>query len=141
MVEAIPPAVKKPGVVIFVAILNFVSVAFWLAGTLFSILFLSLGQAVDLFQRTVTQLNQTLTSAGLSIGLTLVCAVVMFVCAVFALFHALLAVGLLKGHKAAWYLQLVSSTFGLLFLPYGTVLSVVILIFFFRAPVRDFFKT
>lgn len=140
MAETIPVTVKKPGIVIFVAILNFVSAAFWLAGVLFSILFLVVGQAADLFQRTVTQLNQTLTSAGLSIGLTVVCAVVGTVCAAFVVFHLLLALGLLKGNRAAWYLQLVSSTLGLLFLPYGTIISIVILIFFFRGPVRDYFK-
>ena len=139
MNETASPAVKKPGIVIFVAILNFVSAAFWLLGVLFSILFLSLGQAIDLFQRTMTQLNQTLTSAGLSIGLTVVCTAVMAYCAAFAIFHALLGLGLLKGNKVSWYLQLVSSTFGLLFLPYGTILSVIILIFFFQAPVRDYF--
>ena|SRR3989338_5678865 len=131
---------KKPGIVIFVAILNFISAMFWLSGVLFSILFLALGQAADLFQRTVTQLNQTLTSAGFSIGLTVVCSVVGTVCAAFALFHLLLALGLLKANRVAWYAQLVSGTLGLLFLPYGTIISIVILVFFFRAPVRDYFK-
>ncbi len=140
MTEAIQPVNRKPGIVIFVAILNFISSVFWFLGVLLGAFFLAFGQAVDLFQRTVTQINQTFTSAGVTMGMTVVSAVVLVTCLVFSIFHLFVAVGLLGGRRLAWYFQLVSCTFGLLFLPYGTILSAVILIFFFQSSVRDYFK-
>jgi hypothetical protein len=61
-------------------------------------------------------------------------------CLFFVLYHMITGVGLLRAKKTAWFLQLLSAVIGLGFLPYGTVISVVILVTFFQRGTRDFFK-
>ena len=66
-------------------------------------------------------------------------------------FFLVLGIGLLKGKKFAWYLQVAVSILGLLSvpltllwsvftLPFGAILNIIILVFFFQPRVRDFFK-
>ena len=142
--------IKKPGIVIFVAVLHFFSVAFFTGLSLFCVLAMLFGAAWgidDYFTRQMAQFSPP----NFSYGLTLIFGVALFVFVCFAAFFLTVALGLLKGKKFAWYLQIVFSTLGLLsfplglvwsivVLPFGSVLNIVILIFFFQSRVRDYFK-
>ena len=67
-----------------------------------------------------------------------------------ASFFLMLGIGLVRGKKFAWYLQIAVSTMGLLglplsvtgllLLPLGALLNVAILVLFFQNPVRSYFK-
>ena len=76
-----------------------------------------------------------------------------FFAAALPIFFLMIGVGLLRGKRYGWYFQVAMSTFGLLglplsflsgtffVLPIGTILNILILVFFFQPSVRDHFKT
>jgi len=141
--------------VIFAAILNFVSAAAWAAGALFSFLFLFLGNAIAVYQKLATELkrvyidvstriswtaNQPITDADYAALFNTFFVVIALFCLFFVITHMVTGIGLLRARKYAWIMQLVTAVIGLGFLPYGTVISVVILVTFFQRNIRDFFK-
>ena len=86
------------------------------------------------------ELQERLTSQNFSLGLNVIFSFGLVISLFFVLYHLLLGLGLLKGKAAAWYVQIVTAIFSLILIPYGTVVSIVILIFFFQSNVRNFFK-
>ncbi|MGH7198209.1 MAG: hypothetical protein ACREH5_05675 [Candidatus Omnitrophota bacterium] len=155
MVETIAEPPRTPGMVIFAAILNFASAAAWFAGVLFSVLFLFLGNAVEIYQKFLEELkriyldvssrvswtaNQPVTDADYTALFNFFFVVLALFCLFFVVYHMITGVGLLRARKTAWFLQLLSAVIGIAFIPYGTVISVVILVTFFQRSVRDFFK-
>ncbi len=151
MNEVSSPVVKKPGIVIFVAILHFFSAAFFLFLSLFCVLALFFGAAWGIDDFFTRQVTHYAPSANFSYGLTFVfiAALTVFLC--FLLFFLSIGIGLLKGKKFAWYLQVAFSTLGLLslplgflwsmfVLPIGSIFNIVVLVFFFQARVRNYFK-
>ncbi len=142
---------RKPGVVIFVAILNFFSVALFFALSAFMALAIVFGAAWGVDTYVSQQMSQYAPNPNFSYGLTWVFGLGAAVCLGIALFFLSIAVGLLAGKKYAWYLQVAMSTLSLLglplslltaafVLPLGAVLNIVILVFFFQHRVRDHFK-
>ena len=141
---------KKPGIVIFVAVLHFFSVALFFFLSLFCVLAMLFGAAWgidDYFTRQMPQFSPP----NFSFGITLVFGTALFVFACFAAFFLSMALGLLKAKKFAWYLQVAFSTVGLLglplaflwavpLLPLGSILNIVILALFFRSRIRGYFK-
>ena len=155
MVETVVEPPRTPGIVIFAAVLNFASAAAWFAGVLFSVLFLLLGNAVEVTQKFLTELkrvyinvstqvhwttNQPVTDADYAALFNSVFVVMALFCLAFVLYHVTTGVGLLRARRYGWFMQLVSAVIGLAFFPYGTVLSIVIFVTFFQSAVRDFFK-
>ena len=143
---------KKPGIVLFVAVLHFFSVAFFCFLSLFCVLAMLFGAAWGMDDYFTRQMSQ-FSPPNFSFGITLVFGAALFVFLCFVAFFLSMALGLLKGKKFAWYLQVAFSTLGLLsfplgfiwapaipVLPMGSVLNIVILIFFFRPRVRDYFQ-
>ena len=143
---------KKPGIVIFIAITHFFSSALFFFLFLFSLLAIFFGAAWgidDFFSR---QMTQVAPAANFSYGLTLIFGAALAVFLSFFIFFLSMAIGLLKGKKFAWYMQVASSIFGLLglplgfvsaalfVLPIGAIINIVILIFFFQPRIRDYFK-
>ncbi|MBI3316298.1 MAG: hypothetical protein HYZ87_04920 [Candidatus Omnitrophica bacterium] len=131
---------KKPGIVLFAAILNFISAAFMLLVSAVAATVLIFGNAVGFYDFAVRQVTQWQAGAPALLGLNVIFGILLGVSAGFMVFYMVIGVGLLKGKKIAWYFQIVLSLFGLLGFPLATVLNLVILIFFFRSSVRDFFK-
>ena len=140
MNEVINEPQKKPGIVIFIAILNFFSSMAWLIGAALFTVLLIFGNAVGFYQTITNQLQERLSSQNLTIGLNAVFSFFLILSLFFAGFHLLIGIGLLKGKGAAWYVQIVTAIMGLILIPYGTVVSIVILIFFFQSNVRNYFK-
>ena len=143
---------KKPGIVIFVAILHFFSSALFLLLALFSLLAIFFGAAWgidDYFSRQVTQMAP---AANFSYGLTIIFGAALAIFLGFFAFFVTLGIGLLKGKKFAWYLQVAFSIFGLLglplgllsaalfVLPLGAIFNIVVLVLFFQPRIRDHFK-
>ena len=149
------PAVtgKRPGMVIFVAILHFLTVAFFSFLSFICIAAMLFGAALGT-DNYFTQQVSRFSPPNSSHGLTIVLGMALFVLLCFVAFFLTLAVGLLKGKKFAWYQQVAFSTFSLLapplaplfflwalpVLPVGFILNIVILIFFFRPRLRGYFK-
>ena len=146
---------RTPGMVIFAAILNFASAAAWFAGVLFSVLFLFLGNAIEVYQKFLEELkriyldvssrvswtvNQPVTDADYVALFNVFFGVLALFCLFFVIYHMVTGVGLLRARKTAWFMQLVAAVIGIAFIPYGTVISVVIFVTFFQSSVRDFFK-
>ena len=143
---------KKPGIVIFVAVLHFFSVALFCFLSLFCVLAMLFGAAWGIDDYFTRQMSQ-FSPPNFSFGITLIFGTALFVFVCFGAFFLSMALGLLKGKKFAWYLQVAFSTLGLLsfplgffwamaipVLPMGSVLNIVILIFFFRPRVREYFQ-
>ena len=65
---------------------------------------------------------------------------VMAVALVFGLALLFVGIGLLKGQKWTWFVQLAFSLLNLFSFPFGTILHGFILYFFFQPPTRQFFK-
>ena len=128
---------RKPGIVIFVSVLNFISAAFCAAAFIFSIIALLFGSSMNL-QRTITEQYPQVTD--LSFGFTFLFLLIFVFSAFLLAFFLFIAIGLLKGNKIAWYLQIIMSVAGLLGFPMGTVVNLVILIFFFQPPIRNYYK-
>ena len=140
MNEILNESQKKPGIVIFVSILNFFSAALWFFGSIFFIMALIFGNAISFYQKITSQLQERLMTQNLSFGLNAVLSFFFVFSLCFAVYHLLLGIGLQKGKGAAWYVQIVTAIIGLILIPYGTVISLVILIFFFQPNVRNYFK-
>ena len=144
--------VKKPGIVIFVAVLHFFTAAFFSFLSLTCVLAMLFGAAWGIDDYVTRQMSQ-FSAPNLSFGITLIFSAALFVFVGFAAFFMAVAFGLLKGKKFVWYIQVAFSTLGLLslpmgffwtlaipVLPMGSILNIIILIFFFRPPAREFFK-
>ena len=139
---AAPPAgIKKvPGPVIFVAIMNFLSVSFLGIISFICLMALIFGNIMGLYDIVSRQMSQYASTPNYSYGVTFIFGAVMAVCLTFVLFFVLLGIGLLKRKKTAWYTQVVLCVLGLFAFPLGTIFNGVILFLFFRQPIRDFFE-
>lgn len=131
---------RTPGIVIFVAVLNFIAsfFLFLLAGV--SAMLLALGNAASFYNEVTSRINQVYSQYNLSMGMNLLFGILLMGGLAFAVFYLLIGVGLLKGQKLAWYFQIALSAFGLLGFPLGTVINAIILIFFFQQNIRTYFK-
>lgn len=131
---------KTPGVVIFMAILNFLSVSFLGILSVISVIALIFGNVMGLYDFVSSQMNQYMPAPNYSYGLTFIFGMALAVCLSFVLFFVLLGIGLLKGKKVAWYTQIVLLVLGLFGFPFWTILNGILLFLFFRQSTRDFFK-
>lgn len=151
MTEVLSETPKKPGIVIFIAIMQFFSATLFFLLGLFSVLALAFGASWGIDDYVSKQVAQYSPTANFSYGVTVIFGVMAALFLALMVFFLILGIGLLKGKKFAWYLQVAVSIFGLLTvplaflwniftLPIGAVLNVVILVFFFQPRVRGFFK-
>jgi hypothetical protein len=140
----------KPAIVIIAAILNFLSTVTFLALAAFSALAIVYGAVWGLDEVVSRQMSQFAPSPNYSYGLAAVFGVATAVLLAFAVFFLVIGVGLLRGRKYGWYLQVAMSILGLvslplgfvtgaLALPIGALLNIVILVMFFQARVRAHF--
>ncbi len=142
---------KKPGIVIFVAILHFFSSALFVFLSLFALLAIFFGAAWGIDDYFSRQMTQMAPAANFSYGVTLIFGVALAVFVIFASFFIALGVGLLKGKKFAWYVQVAFSMLGLLglplgftsaalmVLPLGAVFNIIVLVLFFQPRIRAHF--
>ena len=140
MTEAVNESQQKPGIVIFVGILNFFSSTAWFFVVVIFATIMIFGNAIGFYQTITNQLQERLASQNLSLGLNAIFSIGLVFSLFFAIYHLMLGIGLLKGKAAAWYTQIVTAIIGLVLVPYGTIISIVILIFFFQSNIRAFFK-
>ena len=142
---------KTPGIVIFVAILNFISAMMFMGLAAFSGIAILFGAAWGIDSYITKQIAQYATNHNFSYGLTLIFGALLFVFVVMSIFFFSIGIGLLRGKKFAWFLQLTMSILGLIGLPLGlasgvlalplsAIFNIVILIFFFRPRVREYFR-
>ena len=140
-VETAPkPPARVPGPVIFVAMMDFISVSFVALISLIALIGLIFGNVMGLYDFVTRQMTQYAPSPNFSYGITFLFGAVLAASLSFVLFFVLLGIGLLKGKSAAWYCQIAMCVLGLFAFPFGTILNGAILFLFFRQPVRDFFK-
>lgn len=138
---AVPTAKPRvPGPVIFVAIMDFLSVSLMGIVSLICLVALIFGNVMGLYDLVTSQMDRYVNTPNYSYGITFIFGAILFMCLSFVLFFVLLGIGLLKGKTAAWYTQVVICVLGLFAFPVGTILNGIILFLFFRQPVRDFFK-
>ena len=141
MIEPTNETPKKPGIVIFVSILNFFSSTLWFFITLLFSALLVLGNSASFYQQVTSRLQERLPAGqNIAVGWNVVFSFFVALGLFFSIYHLFLGIGLLKGKGAAWYVQIVTAILGLIMIPYGTIISIIILIFFFRTNVRGFFK-
>ncbi len=140
MTEATQESSKTPGIVIFVAVLNFLSSGLFLLFSFLSLVALAFGNVMGIYDFVTRQITQFTQPQNLTLGLNFVFGSFLVISLTFLAFFLILGLGLLKGKKLAWYFQIAMSVIGLLGIPFGTILNVIILIFFFQPSVRDYFK-
>ncbi len=140
MTETIVEPRKTPGIVIFVAILNFLSTGFFFLLSVLSVMVLVFGNIMGAYDFVTRQITQYTQNTNFSLGLNFVFVILLLVSLSFIVFFFLMGIGLLKGSRLAWYFQVALSVLGLMGFPFGTVLNVLILIFFFQSSVREYFK-
>lgn len=131
---------KTPGIVIFVAILNFISMAFFLFLLVISLVVLIFGNVMGIYDFVTKQITALTPQANLTIGFNVFFVLLLIFSVIFLVFYLLIGLGLLKARKYAWYFQVALSVIALLAFPFGTILNAVILIFFFQSNVRGYFK-
>lgn len=139
--EAVNISPRKPTVVVVVAILQFLSAAALLLVSLFSILGLIFGASWNMDQMVGKMMAEYGASPNMSFGVTVFFAFMLVVCLILAVLFLLLGMGLLKGSKVSWYIQIALSILGLLAFPFGTIVNGVILFFFFKREIRDYYRT
>ncbi|MBI3253053.1 MAG: hypothetical protein HYZ52_07110 [Candidatus Omnitrophica bacterium] len=137
MTEPTEPKPKAPGMVIFTAVLNFLTAAFFFFWFLVSLFVLVFRNAMGVYDFIAREYPRVM---NLSFGLTFLFGIVFVAGLFFFLFFLAVGIGLLRGEKIAWYFQVALSLMGLLGFPIGTALNGAILIFFFQPPVRNYFK-
>jgi hypothetical protein len=140
MTDAIAPERKTPGIVIFVAVLNFISTAFFLLLAVLAVMVLVFGNFVGIYDYMSSQVARYSPQIKLTLGVNIVMGLLLAVSAFFCVFHLVTGIGLLKGKKIFWYIQIALSVLGLLGFPIATILNTIILVFFFQSATRDYFK-
>jgi hypothetical protein len=131
---------KTPGIVLFVAILNFITAAFSFAAVLFCAAVLVFGNILGMADFAARQLSRVQPDPSATYGLNFIFILaVLFSLAVF-LYFLYIGLGLLRGHRLAWFIQIAMSVMGLIGFPIWTALNAVILFCFFRSEVREHFK-
>ncbi len=142
---------KKPGIVIFAAILQFFSSALFFFVSVISGLAIFFGSQWGIDQVVHEQMAQYANQPNFTYGLTILFSVALILFLGIAIFFLLLGIGLLAGKKFAWYLQVAMSILGLLsmpltmmwnifVLPLGAIINIAILVLFFQQRVRSYFK-
>ncbi len=131
---------RTPGIVLFVAILNFISAAFFAILAMISLVAVVFGNVMGIYDVVNQQMTTVMKQPNFSYGLTVLFAVGLFMSLVFAAFFIVIGVGLLKRKKFAWYLQIAMSVIGLVGFPIGTILNAAILVLFFQPAVREHFR-
>ena len=140
MNEVVNESPRTPGIVIFVAVLNFISMAFFLFLSLISLVVLIFGNVMGIYDFVTRQIATLSPQTNLSIGFNIFFILMLIFGIIFLIFYLLMGIGLLRGKKYAWYFQVALSVVGLLAFPIGTILNGVILIFFFQPGIRSYFK-
>ena len=141
---------KRPGIVLFAAILHCLSVLLFTSLSLFCVVAMVFGSVWGIDDYFTKQMPQY-APPNFSYGLTILFGMALFVFLCFTGFFLFMAFGLLSGKKTAWYLQVGMSVLGLLSfslgflwslpaLPIGTVLNILILFLFFQPRVREYFR-
>ena len=131
-------SVPRPGVVIFAALLNFVSAVLAFLGSAVVLLVMILGLSARLAARTSSYAPE-LANVNWA-PLLQVLGITLFVGGLLlAVQYVWLGASLLGGKKTAWYIQVVFSILGLFAVPVGTVINAVILILFFQDKTRALF--
>lgn len=140
MTEQRLEAKRAPGIVIFVAVLNFIGSFLMFLFSVLCVALLVLGNAAVFFDAVTKRIGQVSSPYHVSIGLNVLLGFGLVVGIVLIVFYILIGIGLLKGKKLAWYFQIAVSALCLLGFPLATAINAVILIFFFRQNVRTYFK-
>ena len=138
--EALKEAPKIPGIVIFVAVLNFISMAFFFFLSTLSLIVLVFGNVMGIYDFITKKITAYRPQINVSIGFNVFFILALVFGIIFFVFYLVEGIGLLRGKKYAWYFQVALSVLGLLGFPIGTVLNAVILIFFFQSSIRGYFK-
>ena len=131
---------RTPGIVIFVAVLNFISMAFFFFLSILSLIVLIFGNVMGIYDFITKQITAYSPQVNLSVGFNVFFILMLVFGVIFLVFYLLVGLGLLRGKKYAWYFQVTLSVVGLLAFPIGTILNAVILIFFFQSGIRGYFK-
>ena len=135
--------IKRPGIVLFVAVLNFIGAFFAVCWLLLCAAALFFGSALGVYQAVMDRVSHAMpavSTANFNAGISLLFGFFLVLFSLIAVLAVGVGVSLLKGKKFAWYLQVAFSVLGLFGFPIGTILNAVILIFFFQSPVRGYFK-
>ena len=140
MTDTAQPNGKIPGVVIFTAILNFISVAFFLFVSALSLLAIIFGNILGVADFVSQQISRYSAQPNFSYGITFVFLSILLVSLLFLFYFLFIGIGLLNGKTLAWYLQIAMSILGLLGFPIFTILNAIILFSFFGVPVRKYFN-
>ena len=131
---------KTPGIVIFVAVLNFISMAFFFFLSILSLVVLIFGNVMGIYDFITKQITTYRPQVNISIGFNVFFILMLVFGIIFFVFYLVEGIGLLRGKKYAWYFQVTLSVLGLLAFPIGTILNAVVLIFFFQSSIRGYFK-
>ena len=141
---------KRPGIVIFAAVLHFFKVALFGFLSLFCVFAMIFGASLGFDQYFREQMAH-ISPPNFSYGLAVIFGLALTVFVIFTGTFLAVGIGLLKGKRYAWYMQIALSTLAILslplsmmwsftLLPLGAVMNIVILALFFRSPVRSYFK-
>jgi hypothetical protein len=129
---------RTPGIVIFTAVLNFITASMFAFLTLICLVIIGFGNIMGIYERVSEEVSRYPSTS--QVGVTFLFGVSAAIGFAFAVLFVAIGVGLLKGKKLAWFFQVALSVLSLLAFPFGTVLNGIILVFFFQKPVRDYFK-
>ncbi len=132
-------APSRPGIVLFVAVLNFLTGAASLFASFVMTMALALGNLVGLRQYAADRAVTVAPQIDWAIVLNLTFGFFAATAFVVGVAYILLGVGQLRGRSSSWYFQIAMSVVGLLFVPIGTVINTFILVFFFQPPTRTYF--
>ncbi|HTL70860.1 MAG TPA: hypothetical protein VL404_06175 [Candidatus Eisenbacteria bacterium] len=133
-----PP--RTPGIVLFTAVLNFITASFSLLGAAFAAAVLVFGNILGLADFAARQLSKVKPDVSATYGLNFIFILLLLFSLAVSAYFLMIALGLLRGKKYAWFIQIAMSVLGLVGFPIWTVLNGIILFCFFREEVRDFFK-
>src|SRR5689334_14601393 len=107
--ETVSNVQKRPGVVIFVSILQFFSASLFLSLSLLSALAIVFGAAWGVDKYVTQQMTHYAPNPNFTYGLTVFFSVLSGTFFLLALFFMFLGIGLFRGKKYAWYVQVFMS--------------------------------
>ncbi len=151
MENSSPETPKAPGIVMFTAVLNFITaglgaVMIFIGGL--GLLFGSVMRGLShFFQTQVTQYSKTTSMGDVDLSaintanvMNIILIAILAIGLLITISSVVMGLGLLRGKKWAWYFQVATSVLSLLGFPFWTIVNGVILFCFFQQPTRNYFK-
>lgn len=134
------PAGKTPGIGLFCAILNFIWAAMLFVGAFGTGLAIVVGSVAGFYNTIHDRMARMGSDVVLTMSANALVGMLFMLCLLGGLVFLMTGIGLVRGKRYAFFMQIVLSVLGLFGFPIWTIINLAVIYAFFRPNVREFYK-